>query len=155
MKSSVAHTSAAHRLAFASVASVALALLVGCVGYTTHVPAAQAKKAPMSRVLALQEKQSSSGTIVVTRDSGSLGWMCYIGVTINTEFAGRFDIGETASFSVPPGDVLLGVGPDAAGPAGCKDGMTVQRESTIKSGETKYFRLTRTLETVDIQRVDR
>lgn len=155
MKSFTTYASAVNRFVLASSATVVLALLMGCAGYTIHVPAEQAKKAPASRVLAYQEKKPSNGTIVVTRDAGSLGWMCFIQVTINEQIAGRFDIGETASFNVPPGEVLLGVGADTTAQGFCNGGATVKRESSIKSGETKYFRLVRTLETIDIQRVDR
>ena len=53
------------------------------------------------------------------------------------------DVGETARFHVPPGEVLLRNGVDQAGRGLCgvgKDHWT-QRETVVRAGETKYFRL--------------
>ena len=144
------------RIACISASSLLIAMLVGCAAYTSPVPASEAKKTPVSRVLSFQNPtRQQTGTIVVTRDSGSLGWMCFTELSVNGQIAARFDAEETASFSLPPGDVLLRVGADSAGGGICTKGIYVTRESTIKVGETKYFRISRSMDMIDIQRVDR
>jgi hypothetical protein len=57
--------------------------------------------------------------------------------------AARFDVGETAHFYVDPGEILLRVGRDPLGKGLCATGQDrwTQRETVIKSGETKYFRI--------------
>jgi hypothetical protein len=121
---------------------VSMLALSGCA--TTPVSPATASRVPAERLFAFQDASpSSSATIVLTRDSGFLGSGCFASLTINGVHAARFDVGETARFHVPPGEVLLRNGVDQAGRGLCgvgKDHWT-QRETVVRAGETKYFRL--------------
>ncbi|MGJ7523309.1 hypothetical protein ACSFA0_22700 [Variovorax sp. LT1P1] len=133
----------------------AAGMLAACATHTHPIAAKDARPVPADRILGPKgQSQPGLGRLVVTRDSGSVGGLCFIQLTLNGKPAARFDAAETAEFFVPAGEVLLKVGSDAAGSALCSGGFSVQRESTIKSGETKSFRIFRTLDTVDIQRAN-
>jgi predicted component of type VI protein secretion system len=119
--------------------------LSGCA--TTPVSPSTAKQVPRDRLIAFQERTpENSATLVVTRDEGFVGSACYLSFVVNGTHAARFDVAETAEFHVAPGEQLLRVGVDlmgqmlCGGPAG-KDYWT-QRETVIRPGETKFFRLT-------------
>ena len=94
---------------------------------------------------------------MVTRDEGYVGSGCYLSFVINGTHAGRFDVAETAEFHVMPGELLLRVGPDLMGAMLCglgKDYWT-QRETVLRAGETKSFRLSTDANgRMDIQRAD-
>lgn len=125
-----------------SLALVATMLvLLGCA--TTPVSPATAKRVPAERLFAFQEATPArSATIIVTRDSGFLGGGCFYSFTINGVHAARFDVGETAQFHVPPGEVLLRNGRDQMGRGLCaSEEDWTQRETVLRAGETKYSRL--------------
>ena len=119
-------------------------MLTGCATTTTPTPASSAKQAPASRLLAFQAKPNGQyGKIVVTRDSGLLGSGCMNAVSINGQMAARLEPGETSSFLVPAGEVILQSGQDPMGKGLCTqlfDSPTI-RESSIREGETKHFRM--------------
>lgn len=120
-----------------------LALLVaGC--NTTPISAADAKPAPAVRLLAYQDKNpDTTSVIIVTRDEGFMGGGCYYGFSINGLLAARLDTGETAHFYLVPGEYVLKSGRDPQGLGLCavnSDEWT-QRESVMHANETKYFRL--------------
>ena len=122
--------------------AVMATVLAGCA--TTPVPPATAKQAPPERVLAFQARLTGpEGTLVVIRDAGFIGGGCYYAVSINGTTAARLDVGERSSFFVTPGEVLLRAGRDPHGKALCSLGQDdwTQRETVVKDGETKYFRL--------------
>jgi hypothetical protein len=137
--------------------SAVVVLLSGCA--TTPVSPSRAGRVPADRLLAFQERTADrTATIVVTRDRGMLGSGCYSSFFLNGVHAGRFDVGETATFHVPPGETLLRNGVDLEGRAlcgfGAKDFWT-QRETILRAGETKYFRLSLDASgKPDIQRAD-
>lgn len=139
------------------VISIAL-LLVGCATNTTPVSASEAKQAPLSRLLAYQEKKAeTTSTLVMTRDTGLLGSGCYYVVSINGVLAARLDVGETSRFFLAPGEVLLRSGRDPQGKGLCafdQDEWT-QRETLMRQNEIKFFRLTIDANgRTDIQRAD-
>ena len=102
--------SMARSLALAAIMFV----LVGCA--TTPVSPASATGVPAARLFAFQDPTPErNATIIVTRDSGFLGSGCFFSFTINGVHAARFDVGETARFYVPPGEVLLRNGRDQMG----------------------------------------
>lgn len=111
---------------------------------TTYLPAESATHVPTDRVRAFQEPGTNTGTVVVTRDSGVLGSGCFMGFWINGRLAARFDPGETATFHVPEGEILLryGVDPEGAGLCGMHQSHGIQRESHVTAGGTKKYRLT-------------
>jgi hypothetical protein len=117
-------------------------VLAGCA--TTPLPAAQAKPAPKDRILAFQEKTATkNATAVVTRDEGLLGSGCYYGFWINGVLAARFDVAETSSFFIEPGEHVLRVGIDPQGKGLCAvgPGYWTQRETILRADEPKFFRL--------------
>lgn len=136
--------------------AIAAITLTGCA--TTPIPSTMAKPAPSERLLAFQEKPNgSSGMLTVTRDAGFLGGGCYYAVSINGTTAARLDVGEKSTFYVPAGEVILRAGRDPYGKALCGLGQDewTQRETLLKAGEAKYFRMSIDANgKSDIQRAD-
>lgn len=124
-----------------AVSLIAIAL-TGCA--TTPIPSTMAKPAPPDRLLAFQMKPSEPfGTLTITRDVGHIGSACFYAISINGTLAARLDVAEKATFYVTPGEVLLRSGSDLYGKGLCSHDKNVwtQRETQLKPGETKYFRM--------------
>jgi hypothetical protein len=125
-----------------SLALLAILVISGCA--TAPVSPASATRVPAERLFAFQDPAPErSATLIVTRDSGFLGSGCFYSFTVNGIHAARFGAGETAKFHVPPGEILLRNGRDQMGRGLCaveKD-LWTQRETVVRAGETKYFRL--------------
>lgn len=120
------------------------AVFSGCA--TTPIRSSDAQPVPTDRLLAFQEKsEKTPSRIVITRDVGFTGSACYLVVRINGKDAVRIDVGETAIFSVEPGESLLSVVLDPLGKGLCRasldPGRGTTREVYLKAGEWKYFRL--------------
>lgn len=135
---------------------IGIALLTACA--TTPLPVTEAKQTPSSRLLAFQEKQNgTTSMLVITRDTGYLGSGCYYAVSINGTLAARLDVGETSRFFLMPGEILLRTGRDPQGNVLCnlfQDEWT-QRETILRQHETKYFRLSIDANgKTDVQRAD-
>lgn len=131
-------------------------LFTGCA--TTPVPLSKARQAPAERVLAFQDQPAAnSASITVIRDEGFLGAACFYAVHINGTLAARLDVAESVRFFVPPGETLLRVGRDPLGLGLCgasQDNWT-QRETIVKAGEHKAFRLSIDPNgKLDVQRTD-
>lgn len=125
--------------------SIALAVFVfgGCA--TTPIRSSDAIRIPKERLLAFQEKtEKTTSTITITRDVGLLGSACYLAARINGTVSARLDVGETSSFYVEPGEILLSVGIDPLGRGLC--GLSPEYwktlEAYLRPGETKFYRLT-------------
>jgi hypothetical protein len=128
----------------AIVLGVIAIVVSGCV--SMPVSPSTASQIPKDRLLAFQERTAeNSATLVVTRDAGIAGSACYLSFSLNGMHAARFGVAETAQFYVAPGEILLRVGADWMGQGLCglasKDFGT-QRETIIRPGQTKHFRLT-------------
>ena len=138
----------------ALTALVCLAALTGCA--TAPVPASQAKQAPQDRVYLAKQSIADAGRISFVRDAGGFGSACFLGVRLNKQLAARLDTSEIVTFDVAPGEVLVGAGRDPQGSVLCgASGEWVQRETTIKPGEHKTFRVAVSATgTVDVSRVD-
>jgi hypothetical protein len=117
-----------------------------------------ATQVPDDRLLAFQERtDETSATLVITRDQGLTGGACYYSIAVNGTLAARLDVGETARFYVKPGEILLRAGRDPLGKGLCGLGRDewTQRETVLRQGETKYFRLSIDVNgKTDIQRSD-
>jgi hypothetical protein len=134
---------------------VATLALAACA--TEPVPLSHATKAPSERVTAFQDDIPNAGTIIVTRDSGFIGSACFYGLSINGKLAARLNPGETASFKVPAGEVLLRTGrdPDGNGLCALDSSNWTERETILKAAERKLFRMTIDVNgKLDIQRTD-
>lgn len=86
-----------------------------------------------------------------------MGGGCYYALFINGTLSARFDVGEIARFYLEPGEILLRVGRDPQGRGICSSGQEywTQRETILREGETKYFRMLLDANgTTDIQRSD-
>jgi hypothetical protein len=117
-------------------------VLAGC--NSVPVSLNNATPAPAGRILAFQTPpRGPSGTIVVTRDKGFNGSPCYYALFINGMLAARLATSETATFYMPPGDLLLRSGrdPEGRGLCGTFKNEWTERETILKDGEKKYFRL--------------
>ncbi|WP_156480013.1 hypothetical protein [Collimonas pratensis] len=118
-------------------------VMTGCA--TTPPPMSETKLAPKDRVLSYQDKtEAASAKLIVTRDVGFIAGGCYLGLSINNVLSARLGTAETASFFVEPGELLLRVGVDPMGKGLCSVGKDVwtQRETILRVGETKMFRMT-------------
>lgn len=125
------------------ITAICILLLSGCG--TTPIPSSKANIAPKERLVAFQEKTSdTTSTLIVTRDVGMVGSGCYIALSINGVLAARLAAGETSSFYLKPGEILLRSGVDPYGKGLCgygKDFYWTQRETILRLNETKFFRL--------------
>lgn len=117
-------------------------LLGGCA--TTPVSMSAAKQVPTDRLLAFQVATGDkTATVTVIRDEGFIGSACYYTVHLNKILAARLDVAEFARFYVEPGEIVLRAGRDSQGGGLCSvqlDNWT-QRETLLKPGEQKFFRL--------------
>jgi hypothetical protein len=118
----------------------------------------KATPVPSDRLVGFQKPiEGPSGILVLTRDKGMLGSGCYYGFFIDNTLAARIDNSETAAFTVPTGELVLRAGRDPDGRALCGVGQQewTQRETIMRDGEKKYFRLSIDLNgKTDIQRAD-
>jgi len=117
-------------------------IFVGCA--TTPIASSVAKSTPSERLLAFQQKTpSTTSTLIVTRDEGFIGSGCFYSLAINGILAARLDVGETSRFYLEPGEILLRVGRDPYGRGLCGAGQEyrTQRETILRPGEIKCFRL--------------
>lgn len=119
-------------------------LLAGCMTtITTPTPQNAARPVPPERVLL---RTQGDARIVIVRDSGYVGSACYLALYVNGSLAARIDPGESVSFSIAPGEVLLSVGYDPQGQGLCQLNV-VQRpvhrtvESVVQAGQQKVFRI--------------
>ena len=120
-----------------------LLLLSGCA--TTPVSINDAKQTPSDRVLAFQTQDANkTAVLIVIRDEGFIGSACYYGLWINQKLAARVDVAEYSKFYVEPGEILLRIGRDPEGKGLCgvdQDNWT-QRETILRPGDQKTFRMT-------------
>ena len=136
--------------------ALSLIFLLALVGSATKpLPASSATPVEADRLLAFQTASPDMGVLVVTRDVGYIGSRCMRLFMVNGTPAARFAAGETATFHVPPGELLLRYATDPQGGGLCGRGDWTQRERSISAGETKHFRLTLTGDALpDNQRAD-
>ncbi|GLZ88454.1 hypothetical protein Pres01_45050 [Metapseudomonas resinovorans] len=121
-------------------AAVSLLLLAGCSSYRAEpehiVPV------PADRLLAFQQPIEGGGQIVVNRDMGGLGSGCYIAVHVDRQLAARIGIGEVASFQVPPGDRIVGIGIDETDDTLCSKGrLRREKAAHVEVGQSEHFRI--------------
>ena len=132
-----------------------LLALSGCA--STPVPLSEAIPAPADRVLAFQTPDpGKKAVLTVIRDSWVFGGGgCYYSFWINNQLAARMDNAEVARFYVEPGEIVMKMGRDPEGTLLCRTGqdLWVQRETTLKPGEEKVFRMIMR-ESSDIIRAD-
>lgn len=127
----------------AIVATLAALVFGGCA--TTPIRSSDAAQIPKERLLAFQEKtEKTTSTITITRDVGVLGSACYLAVRINGTVSARLDVAETSRFYVEPGEILLSAGYDPLGRGlcGASPGYWKTRETYLRPGEAKFYRLT-------------
>lgn len=123
-----------------ALAGSLLALLTACA--STPVPLSEAKPVPADRLFAFQSKTDSASRAIVTRDTSFQGGGCYLGVFIDGTLAGKVDPGEVASFHLPAGEHLIGVG-TTEGRGLCAFSTDLRREITANfpAGRTSYYRI--------------
>jgi len=90
--------------------------LAGC---TTAPPTAdRTTPVPTDRIFA-HGANGLEADLIVTRDSGAIGAGCKVGFYIDGKIAATLKPVETASFSLEPGNHLIGVGNDPNGAGLC------------------------------------
>jgi hypothetical protein len=115
-------------------------LLAGCSSWE---PASEyIRPVPAQRLLAYQQPQDWGGHIEVIRDFGGMGSGCYIAVLVDRQLAARIGVGERASFQVPLGTRVLGIGIDSLDDTLCGKGR-LRRELAIRveEGSRQQFRI--------------
>lgn len=125
---------------------------------TTSVAMFAAKQVPTERLLAFQVATGDkAASVTVIRDEGYIDSGCYYAMHINGVLAARLDVAEYARFYVEPGEIQFHAGRDPQGARLCGvqlDNWT-HRETLLKPGEQKYFRLSIDANgKSDIQRTD-
>ncbi|MBO3276418.1 3-isopropylmalate dehydratase [Pseudomonas schmalbachii] len=120
------------------LAIIPLLALAGCAS----IPSDEVRPVPGKRLLAYQESATGSSQLTVERDSGFLGAGCYVSFSIDRQVAARIAVSEEASFNVPPGTHVVGIGIDEQGEGLCSKGY-LKRELavTVAAGETGRFRI--------------
>jgi len=121
-------------------AALPLLALAGCSSYSAAPD--RVTQIPADRLLAYQEPVEGGGQIVVNRDIGMLGGGCYLAFSIDRQVAARIGIGETASFQVPAGARIVGIGVDEKDDTLCSMGR-LHRELAVQlqPGESQHFRI--------------
>jgi len=119
------------------------ALLSACA--TRPTPVAEVQPIPADRVVAFEaaDAGADSARLTFIRDKGMINSGCYAGLYINGTLAGRVGTSETATFTVPSGEVQIRVARDPQGRGLCatlKDHWT-QRETVLKPGQHKTMRI--------------
>ncbi|HEX5842640.1 MAG TPA: 3-isopropylmalate dehydratase [Pseudomonas sp.] len=115
-------------------------LLAGCSSWQAapeHV-----KPVAAERLLGYQQPLAQAGQLVVNRDFGGMGGGCYVAVLVDRRVAARIGMGEVASFQVPVGTRVLGIGIDEMDDTLCGKGR-LRRELAVKveAGTTQNFRI--------------
>jgi hypothetical protein len=121
---------------------IAVLICAGCAGAVRTAPGqSDNKNVPPDRILAFQEKKPGTARVVITRDEGLLGSGCYLGVKAGETVLGRFDVGETAEFYLPPGGIDMAVVPDPDGKALCGAGPVVVERQSVNAETINRFRI--------------
>lgn len=117
-----------------------LLALAGCSSYRAdpeHVT-----QVPADRLLAYQQPLQDAGKIVINRDIGMLGGGCYVAILIDRQVAARIAIGEEASFEVPAGSRIVGIGVDTRDDTLCGMGrLNSELAVELKAGEREQFHI--------------
>ncbi|WP_166359853.1 3-isopropylmalate dehydratase [Pseudomonas akapageensis] len=117
-----------------------LLALAGCSSFRAdreHVT-----QVPTDRLLAYQQPIEGGGQIVVNRDVGMLGGGCYVAILIDRQVAARIGIGEEASFQVPAGSRIVGIGIDQQDDTLCGMGrLDRERSVQLKAGGREQFHI--------------
>lgn len=125
-----------------TIFSAAIALFLSACA-TSPVPSGEAKRVPADRLYAFQVPPAEPhGKVIVTRDSGFSGSACTVGFYVNGTLAGKFETSETASFDMPAGEYIFGVGmPDGKGLCAFHDGDSRELDAKVVAQTAKYYRL--------------
>ncbi|SDO77276.1 3-isopropylmalate dehydratase [Pseudomonas jinjuensis] len=120
------------------LAVLSLLALAGC----SSVPSDEVQPVPEKRLLAYQQATAHSTQLTVERDTGFLGAGCFVAFSIDRQLVARIGASESASFHVPPGTHVVGIGIDEEGDGLCSKGY-LRRELavTLAAGETGRFRI--------------
>ena len=135
------HRLAKHRCS-AMAGVLAMFIMAGCA--TPPTPLAKAVDVPATRRFAAPPAAEPTGTVTIVRDSGFAGSGCYLDLHVNRTRVARIASGERIDVAVPAGEVLLRTGRDPDGSGLCaawSSGDWRQRETQIKAGERKVFRV--------------
>jgi hypothetical protein len=113
------------------------ALLSGCS--TSPVKLSEARYVEAAQLYAYQEPVDHAATLVMVRDSGLPGSGCTFGFYINGKVVADFNTSQKATFYVPAGEYRLGAGYAKKG--ACLSVHFKERETSLKAGQTKIFRI--------------
>ncbi|MCK9987602.1 MAG: hypothetical protein AzoDbin1_04074 [Azoarcus sp.] len=127
------------RVLIAALLSIALA---GCARLSTLTPLPSAAPTPPDRLLAFQApSKEASSSLVIIRDSGIFGGVCYAGIWLNGTLAARIASSETATFYLPSGEHILTIGNVGTGNSACDIHQDrTRREISLKEGQRKLYR---------------
>ncbi|MDO6815339.1 hypothetical protein [Cobetia amphilecti] len=109
-------------------------MLTGCA--TQAITAEDAIPAPAERLYLYQSAPlSNHGKLTVTRDSGFAGSGCGVVISINGKPAAKLNQGETSSFTLPSGRVIIGA---SANRGICSTGLKEAKDTIIEDEEIRY-----------------
>lgn len=99
----------------------------------------EAKPVPVERLYLYQTSPNGNyGTLVVTRDSGMMASAAPVKISINGNLAAELNQGETASFMLPEGRLMIGalseLGIFSTGLNEAKDSITAGEEVRYRVG---------------------
>jgi hypothetical protein len=121
-------------------AALPLLLLAGCSSWKAAPE--DVTPVPVERLLGYQEPLDTGGQLLVNRDFGGMGGGCYVAILVDRKVAARIAVGEQASFQVPSGTRVLGIGIDEMDDTLCGKGR-LRRELAVKvqPGSQQGFRI--------------
>ena len=110
---------------------------------TTAVSLRDATQVPSSRVTRYATPKPNTAKLIVIRDSGFVNGGCYMGLYVNGVLSARLATSEKVTLYVDQGEILIGAGNDtyARGPCSFAPNQITSRETILKAGEVKIFRI--------------
>ncbi|CDF82892.1 hypothetical protein PKB_1530 [Pseudomonas knackmussii B13] len=122
----------------AFIVSLSLLALAGCSSFQ----AKEASAVPPDRLLGYQQEDNGSARLEVERDLGFLGGGCMVAFKIDRQLAARIAVGEIASFHLPPGQHIVGIGADEKGEGLCSKARLLRELNVdLVAGQTAQFRI--------------
>jgi hypothetical protein len=124
--------------------SLFLILLVTACS-TARTPIDQSTVIQQDRILGFDQPTDQHTSIIkVIRDEGFTFSGCFFAIGLNKKVAALIDVGEEATFYIPPGEFTIKIGQDIEDGFLCSPGgreWSAPISAKISPGETKYFRV--------------
>ena len=110
-------------------------LIFGCA--TTITPMSEARPTPDDRIYYRIHDDKPFATVIFVRDTGFVGSGVYQNVSVDEERGAAIDVGEKATFRIPPGEHVFSVIP--TDPFGTHAPYAIDQR--LEAGKTYYYRI--------------